>query len=672
MNLTLIFGLTTFWSAFLMFWLELFFAKLLLPQFGGGAAIWTTCLACFQLLLLFGYGYAHLLRTLPIGFQRWIHGAAIVTSLLFLPVRLIPIETLPSSPVLQILITVLVSIGFPMVILSTTTSLLQSCFSQTQKNPYFLYSLSNLGSLMALVLYPTLIEPRLPLSTQAGVWSIGFILVLFGVVFCLFQTKMNSPDVRSVSTKQVRSSWQRIQWIFYAFIPSSLLAGITTYTTSDIAPSPLVWSILLGLYLFTLILVFCPIPLIPPSNFRPVILVFSIAFLLMEMRSPSRVSSDFLTANLVIFTGVAWVYHARLANSKPEPSALTEFYLFQAIGGALGALFNAIVAPLIFTRLIEYQVVLALALPLLLTPAEGWKQLKRSPITYLNRRRWMAPIGSLVIITFLIQSPSAWGMKVERSVRSFYGAYQIGTTENSRILLHGVTVHGQQYLSPGAERLPGSYYAAGSPVSNVFAHTNPDAHVAVIGLGAGEIAPYSKPQQNWTFYEIDPLMVNIAETNFKHLAQMPKPASIVIGDGRLKVAESQEVYDTLILDAFSSDAIPLHLLTLDALEKVFLPHLSQRGTIAYHITNQYIDLEGPLERLANATGLEGLVKHDRPNSAGHLSDGSPSDWVVLTRNPAMSQALKADGWQNMKQGTSVWTDDFTNLYSALKRKIKSG
>ena len=230
MNLTLIFGLTTFWSAFLMFWLELFFAKLLLPQFGGGAAIWTTCLACFQLLLLVGYGYVHLLRTLPIGFQRWIHGAAIVTSLLFLPVRLIPIETLPSSPVLQILITVLVSIGFPMVILSTTTSLLQSCFSQTQKNPYFLYSLSNLGSLMALVLYPTLIEPRLPLSTQAGVWSIGFILVLFGVVFCLFQTKMNSPDVRSISTKQVRSSWQRIQWIFYAFIPSSLLAGITTYT----------------------------------------------------------------------------------------------------------------------------------------------------------------------------------------------------------------------------------------------------------------------------------------------------------------------------------------------------------------------------------------------------------------------------------------------------------
>jgi hypothetical protein len=191
MNLTLIFGLTTFWSAFLMFWLELFFAKLLLPQFGGGAAIWTTCLACFQLLLLFGYGYAHLLGKLPIGFQRWIHGAAIVISLLFLPVRLIAIETLPSAPVLQILITVLVSIGFPMAILSTTTSLLQSCFSQTQKNPYFLYSLSNLGSLIALVLYPTWIEPRLPLSTQAEVWSIGFILVLFGVVFFVLQNKIN-------------------------------------------------------------------------------------------------------------------------------------------------------------------------------------------------------------------------------------------------------------------------------------------------------------------------------------------------------------------------------------------------------------------------------------------------------------------------------------------------
>ena len=162
----------------------------------------------------------------------------------------------------------------------------------------------------------------------------------------------------------------------------------------------------------------------------------------MEMRSPSRVTSDFLTANLVIFTGVSWVYHAQLATSKPEPSALTEFYLFQAIGGALGTLFNAIVAPLIFTRLIEYQVVLALSLPLLLTPTEGWKQLRWSPVASLHRRRWIAPTGSLAIVALLIQSPSAWGMKVERSVRSFYGAYQIGTTDTSRILLHGVTVHG--------------------------------------------------------------------------------------------------------------------------------------------------------------------------------------------------------------------------------------
>ena len=671
MNLTFIFGWTTFLSAFLMFWLELFFAKLLLPQFGGGAAIWTTCLACFQLLLLLGYGYAHLLGKLSIAFQRWVHAIAIVMALLFLPVQLVQLENLPSAPVLQIFITVMVSIGFPMVILSTTSSLLQSCFSQTQKNPYFLYSLSNAGSLMALILYPQLIEPRLPLSIQAGVWSIGFVLVLFGVVFCLFQGKTIKPTVRSESTMRVRSPHQRLQWMFYAFIPSSLLAGITTYTTSDVAPSPLVWSILLGLYLFTLILVFCPVPLTPPSDFGPVIFVFALVFLLMEMRSPSRVTSDFLTANLVIFTGVAWVYHARLATSKPEPSLLTEFYLFQAIGGALGTLFNAIVAPLIFTRLIEYQVVLAFALPLLLTPTEGWKQLRWSPVAYLHRRRWIAPIGSLLVVALLIQSPSAWGMKVERSVRSFYGAYQIGTTDTSRILLHGVTVHGQQYLSPGAERLPGSYYAAGSPVSNVFQNTAVDAKVGIVGLGAGEIATYSKPEQDWTFYEIDPLMVNIAQTNFQHLAQMPKPAAIVVGDGRLKLAESQDVYDTLILDAFSSDAIPLHLLTLDALEQVLLPHLSEWGTIAYHITNQYIDLEGPLERLANATGLEGLVKHDRPNTNGHLSDGNATDWVVLTRNPAMSQALKTEGWEQMKEGKFVWTDDFTNLYSALKRKAKS-
>ena len=675
MNLTVVFGLTTFLSAFLMFWLELFFAKLLLPRFGGGSAIWTTCLACFQLLLLLGYLYAHWLGKASHRVQKLVHISAIALALLFLPIELHRVENLPNSPVLQILITVLVSIGLPMIMLSTTSSLLQSWFSQTDKNPYFLYSLSNGGSLLALMVYPTVIEPRISLSSQSKLWAVCFMLALVGVIWCLFQAK---ETVRSDHEKPVIALWQRLRWLFYAFIPSSLLAGITTYTTSDVAPSPLVWSIFLGLYLFTLILVFCPIPLYPPADLGNVLVFFALAFLLIEARSPSRVSNDFLTANIVIFTGVAWIYHARLAASKPDPENLTEFYLFQAIGGAMGALFNAIAAPLIFTRLIEYQVVLAIALPALLYVPQGWEQLQRSPLSWLHRNRWIAPLGSVLVVILLIQSPSGWGMKLERSVRSFYGAYQIGTTEVSRILLHGVTIHGQEFLATENQSLPGSYYAKGSPISNVFDHTRSNAKVAIVGLGAGEIGTYSQPEQEWTFYEIDPLMVDIAKRNFKHLANMPRPAAIVVGDGRLKVAESTQIYDLIVIDAFSSDAIPLHLLTIEVLQNVFLPHLSKEGTIAYHITNQYVDLEGPLERLATATGLDGLVKHDRPLNSDLLPFGTATDWVVLTRNPAIGQALKEDGWQSMKEGTipvpggyaNAWSDDFTNLYGSLKRNVK--
>ncbi len=672
MNLTIIFGLTTVLSAFLMFWLELFFAKLLLPQFGGGAAIWTTCLASFQLLLLLGYLYAHWLGKASHWVQKLVHLGAIGLSLFFLPIELHQVENLPNVPVLRILAAVFVSIGLPMIMLSTTSSLLQSWFSQTHQNPYFLYSLSNGGSLLALIAYPTLIEPNILLSSQSKLWAVCFMVALMGVVWCLFQAK-SKERVRSVMQSPLSppiAPQQRLQWLFYAFIPSSLLAGITTYTTSDVAPSPLVWSIFLGLYLLTLILVFCPTPLYPPSDFGNVVLFFALAFLLIEARSPSRVSNDFLTANIVIFSGVSWVYHGRLAASKPEPEKLTEFYLFQAIGGASGSMFNAIVAPLLFTRLIEYQIVLAIALPLLLSIPEGWQRLKRSPLTSLYRNLWIAPTGSFLVILLLFQSPSGWGMKLERSVRSFYGAYQIGTTDVSRILLHGVTIHGQEFLATENQFLPGSYYAKGSPISNIFNHTALNAKVAIVGLGAGEIGTYSQPQQDWTFYEIDPLMIDIAQRNFQHLANMPKPAAIVVGDGRLKVAESTQVYDLIVLDAFSSDAIPLHLLTIEALQDVFLPHLSEQGTIAYHITNQYIDLEGPLERLANATGLEGLVKHDRPSDSEMLPFSTATDWVVLTRNPTVSGALRGDGWRSMKVGTMAWSDDFTNLYGSLKWNVK--
>jgi hypothetical protein len=666
MMLTFLFGLTTFLSAFLMFWLELFFAKLLLPQFGGGAAIWTTCLACFQLLLLLGYLYAHWLKSMSPIRQKIIHLGAIALALPLLPVRLMDWQGLPQHPVLQIFVTLMGAIGLPMMLLATTSLLLQSWLARRNDNPYFLYGLSNVGSLAALVLYPLLIEPRLPLSQQSILWSILFMLVMACMGTCLLRAPQ--PDLRSTVPAVLLTGQQRWLWMAYAFIPSSLLAGITTYTTSDIAPSPLVWSIFLGLYLLTLILVFCPTPLYPPQDLGNVIVFFAIAFILLEAHQPSRVSNDFLTLNIVMFTGVAWIFHARLVQSKPPSSQLTEFYLFQALGGTLGGLFNSILAPILFSRLIEYHVMLAIALPTLLYLPKWWRSSTMRFLVWLRQQQWLAYIICSAMILVLIQSPAGWGMSLERSVRSFYGAYQVGKTEVSRLLLHGVTIHGQQYIEPAHQRIPGSYYAKGSPISQVFDHTSSNAKVGVVGLGAGEISSYSQPHQAWTFYEIDPLMVDIAQHNFSYLAQMPHPASIVVGDGRLKLATSQEVYDTLILDAFSSDAIPLHLLTLDALNQVFLPHLSKKGTIAYHITNQYIDLEAPLGALAKATGLTGLIRHDHKKNPNSLPYGTSTDWVVLTRDPEMARLLQSDDWQAIQQNAIVWRDDFTNLYSALKHR----
>ncbi|MGG6264132.1 spermidine synthase [Leptolyngbya sp. AN03gr2] len=662
MIIKLLFSTTVFLSAFLLFWLELFFAKLLLPNFGGGSAIWTSCLACFQLLLLLGYLYVHWANQRKKLTRRLTHLVLIILSLWDLPIHLKPWDFV-GHPSLQIIGTILASIGSPLVVLAMSSSMLQGWFATPDRKPYFLYGMSNMGSLAALIAYPFAIEPTFTLSFQSIAWSLLFVLFLGLMEACRIVSRNNQASAKV--THQSAPNHLRIQWLWFSFVPSSLLAGITTYTTSDIAPSPIVWAIFLGLYLTTFILVFLPSPFLFPAEVKPIILMMVILSLGLYYMSGSRISPQLLSLNIVIFLGVIWSFHSELARLRPPAAQLAEFYVFVALGGCLGGLFNALVAPLIFPRLIEYPLMLAISAAWLRLPNE-WAKSWFNPlcrVQALPAFRYSISICLAMLVVIPRPEPN---FNVTTVVRSFYGAYQVGQTPTVRILLHGSTIHGEQKLDKSLSQVPGSYYSSGSPIDDVLQTISDRAHVAVVGLGAGEVASHSKPQQNWTFYELDPLIVEIARSSFTYLSEMQANHRIVTGDGRLELDKSPEQYDLIVLDAFSSDAVPMHLLTIEAL-KLFQSKLKPNGTIAYNITNGYIDLEKPLAQLASSSGLFGMMRQDRRDFGNQVEVGSPSDWVVLTSNRNQVATLKQHKWRDLQRGAmAVWRDDFSNLYSAMR------
>ncbi|BAY59327.1 hypothetical protein NIES2135_62040 (plasmid) [Leptolyngbya boryana NIES-2135] len=663
MIIKLLFSTTVFLSAFLLFWLELFFAKLLLPNFGGGSAIWTSCLACFQLLLLLGYLYVHWANQRKKLTRRLAYLVLIILSLWDLPIHLKPWD-FAGHPSLQIIAIILASIGSPLVVLAMTSSMLQGWFATPDRKPYFLYGMSNMGSLAALIAYPFAIEPTFTLSFQSIAWSLLFVLFLGLMEACRIVSRNNQASAKV--THQSDPNHLRLQWLWLSFVPSSLLAGITTYTTSDIAPSPIVWAIFLGLYLTTFILVFLPSPFLFPTEVKPIILMMVILSLGLYHMSGSRISPQLLSLNIVIFLGVIWSFHSELARLRLPAAQLAEFYVFVALGGCLGGLFNALVAPLIFPRLIEYPLMLAISAAWLRLPDE-WAKSWFNPlcrVQALPAFRYGISICLAMLVVIPRPEPN---FDVTTVVRSFYGAYQVGQTPTARILLHGSTVHGEQKLDKSLSQVPGSYYSSGSPIDDVLQTISDRAHVAVVGLGAGEVASHSKPQQNWTFYELDPLIVEIARSSFTYLSEMQANHRIVTGDGRLELDKSAEQYDLIVLDAFSSDAVPMHLLTIEAL-KLFQSKLKPNGTIVYNITNGYVDLEEPLAQLASAAGLLGTMRQDRRDFGDRVEVGSPSDWVVLTSNRNQVAILKQHQWRDLQRGEmAVWRDDFSNLYSALRR-----
>jgi spermidine synthase len=729
---TTLFAVTLLVSALLLFCVQPMIAKMILPLLGGSPSVWNVCMVFFQAMLLSGYAYAHV-TTIWLGVRRQVvlHLGLLSFPLLVLPFAVTQgaVQSLSpdANPTPWLLGVLLATVGLPFFVVATTAPLLQMWFAETgnpsSKDPYFLYGASNFGSLFALLGYPILMEPYLRLAQQSGFWAVGYGVLLLLTAACAVVVLRGPRELpRSIddSAHQVVPGTprigERLYWVGLAFIPSSLLLGVTTYLSSDVAAIPLFWVIPLAIYLVTFILAFSKREFLPISWIaRAARLIITGTVLVICLGSTQAI---FIPLHLLMFFLASLVCHAELARRRPAVRYLTEFYLAVSLGGVLGGVFNALVAPAVFDRGIEYPLLIVLACLALPGVAAASRSRERRarvldfvvPLVVgaiiCAARVWLgaraAPawspadlamkvvygLGALACFTFADRPLRfalgiAWlfgtGMLMDQGEvihreRSFFGSLKIVRSESGPFhqLFHGNTLHGQQSFEPERRGEPLSYYHRTGPVGQIFEVHGQRAgtpDVAVVGLGTGSLASYAQPGERWTFYEIDPSVARIASdaAYFTFLRDCRARAKeIVLGDARLRLREAPEhQYGLIVLDAFSSDAIPVHLLTREALE-LYLSKLAPEGLIAFHISNRYLDLAAVVGALAREKGLVCRVRHDLQLSPEETSAGKyPSIWSVMARGEAELRSLAKDAaWAEPKVRPSeaAWTDDFSSVF----------
>ncbi len=724
--LTLLFAFTLLVSACLLFWVQPLVTKQLLPRFGGSPAVWTTASMFFQVLLLAGYCYAHALaRTGSLRRQILVHLAVLAgMAALTLPMHLAADAGATATdgtgiPALSLLMLLTAALGLPFFALAATAPLLQRWFSRLQHaraaDPYFLYAASNLGSLGALIAFPFLLEPRYGLTQQNLAWSAGcallaLLVALCGVAAWRWRHATDVPDTAAPAMPSTTAAWpERLRWIVLAFAPSSLLLGVTQYATSEIAAVPLLWLIPLFLYLLTFVLVFAARPPVPHTwmlRLQPWVVILLALVWTLNNHLPV------LLVHLAVFFVSAMVCHGELARTRPAVTRLTEFYLCMAVGGALGGIFNAVVAPLVFDALYEYPLVIALACLLRPAPAGAARATAGDFLWPLALAAGYAALSAFNLRPFALgnwgialyleflgvalylchKRPLRFGLMVGVVLlaapfvhssdtvlareRSFFGVHAVlkESTGKFHVLMHGVTVHGAQYLDPEKRREPTAYFHRDSPVGQLFhaIEKRPVTTVAAIGLGAGTIACYRRPGQDWTFFELDPLVVRLARDTryFSFLADCAPDARIVLGDGRLTfAAEPDGHFDVIVVDTFSSDAIPVHMITREAMA-LYLRKLKPNGIIIFHISNQYLDLAPVLATLAADAGVVSLQPGPRMSLPPEDRFGAmESLWVVVSRKiEPLRTLVDEEGWLPLPAPPQArpWTDDYSNLPGALK------
>ena len=724
-----LFALTTLCSAFLVFWIEPLFAKMVLPMLGGSPAVWNTCLMYFQAMLLAGYLYAHIgSRFLTSRKQAALHVALLLFAAIALPIAVPRAWTPPESgnviPWLMALLSV--ALGAPFVLLAATAPMVQRWLTDSDHpsadNPYVLYAASNTGSLLGLLAFPIVMEPTLRLGQQSSLWSYGYgaALILCGICAGMIWTRSRpaqSAETAASPANDVRPrTVDRLRWIALSFVPSSMLLGVTTYLSTDVAAMPLLWVIPLALYLVTFIIVFARggRTVSRATVTTHAILMIALALVLFWGSGISLHSTYAL--HLAVFATTALVLHGELAASRPDPAHLTEFYLWMALGGALGGAFNAIIAPLIFKSIAEYQLALAAAcflrpswrsrwgdiatrvpqftfslIPAITIGWVSWYGYADYPILGVSAKAVSSVVALAVLllisnnamrfgvgIGLLILGEFVPGLRYDQDLyadRSFFGAYRVQEIQGpAHRLIHGTTTHGSQYLDPARRLIPQTYYHPSGPVGQVFAALDQrlaGKGIAAIGLGAGTVLCYSKPGENWTFFEIDPLVLRISSNPqyFSYLTDCKVRPRVVIGDARLQLAkEPSGRFSLLIVDAFSSDAIPVHLLTREAFA-LYERVLDERGVLLVHISNKHLDLKPVVAALAKDAGLFAVMEDHEPDEKKDGELAYPTEWVVLAHSRDDLGSLLMDRrWKPVpsRAGYQPWTDDYSNVFSVIR------
>lgn len=720
-------------SAALLFAIQPMFSKMVLPLLGGTPAVWNTAMMFFQAMLLLGYAYVHFIgRRLNGRRQVFVHLVILLISAVVLPVA--PVEGwLPESdgaPVLWLLSMFAVAIGLPFFAVSATAPLLQSWFAQSRHafaaDPYFLYAGSNIGSIAALVAYPLVLEPFLGLSTQSVVWSLAYGLLVLGIAGCGFlvfgdgrtlTVPVNVPIERKGS--EMIPWGRRLHWLILAFVPSSLLLGVTNHLTTDIAAVPFMWTLPLVLYLLSFVISFSRRPVLK-QRWMVTVQPYLIVVVVIGLWAAGKNWLPMLVLHLVTFFVCAMVCHRELARLRPSPNDLTVFYFFMSLGGLAGGVFNSLLAPALFDSIIEYP--LALAMACLLRPtfkplaATRWKADIGVPVALalviwivartvdidLSSSDLLSVLVLLIVVGVVLFSfrgrPVRFGVGVGAVFmvlglllgpndvlvreRSFFGVHWISQADGRAInlLWNGTTLHGAQFTEKRRWREPLGYYYVEGPFGQIFSTSEARATpqtIGVVGLGTGALACYRRPGDRWTFFEIDPHVAHLATSAgyFHYMSTCAAGSEIVLGDARVSLRHrSDEQMDTLVIDAFSSDAIPIHLLTREAVE-LYLSVLKPTGVMIFHVSNRHLDLVPVLARHAADFGLRGRVQLFSDLSDKQRRDQKFDTEVVLIAGRAADLApVDASGnWQDIAsvQGGPKWTDDYSNLIGVLKFRAEA-
>ncbi|MEO6444231.1 MAG: fused MFS/spermidine synthase [Gemmatimonadaceae bacterium] len=748
--LVALFAVVSFLNSALLFAVEPMFTKMVLPLLGGAPSVWNTCLLFFQSALLAGYLYAHATsRWMMPRAQALLHLVLLAASVSLLPLA-VPPGALPpaessTANVVALLRLLTITLGLPFLLLSAGTPMVQRWFASTghprAANPYFLYAASNFGSFGALIAYPTLIEPHLSLSEQSGTWRwlyVGLIGLLGVSALAAARWRARTPSTGTPSlgtpslgdaapaapaaaaaapgspTLVPTRAW-RLRWVLLSFAPSSLLLGVTTFLSTDIAAVPFLWVAPLALYLLTFVLVFARHPPLSRRFMLLLQLFLGLGLMIVISASPTKRLTAVALLHLVTFFVVAMVCHRELADARPRATYLTEFYLWISLGGMLGGVFNVLLAPVLYDRVLEYPFALIIALGLRPT----WPARAASPRRELLLDL-LLPLGVFAMITAGFYLPTPPGRVGEYAVwvylgaaalisasfyrrplrvalaagalflgtdflthtssdallqtRSFFGVYRVRSYYEYTILQHGTTTHGAQSVRLDRRTDPLTYYHREGPMGDIFRLVTDSVaprSVAIVGLGAGTTACYSRPDERWTYYEIDPLMVTIARSPalFSYLKDCQPDVTIIVGDARRSIASAPDSsFDLIVLDAFSSDAIPVHLLTREALQ-LYLQKLRPRGTIAFHVSNRYLDLRPALVELARDARLAGATIDRGVTDAQLERLYYGSRWVVLARSAGVvAPLIRQADWDVLAPAAHVrlWTDDYSDVWSVMQ------